>query len=348
MVALIAPLAFLSPALAQHAETFHVPVMDTSAGKDLNIWLSSKAMEEIGQTELFYRKLGEKSWRSLGFGLKAEDTYLAVVPGKEITTPGLEYYIVSKKSGQTTERFASASMPHIVSVIGDSRESDMERELERYGGKRSKATARYRYDNFGSQKGIEDTMWSGQVDFTYRMLTQLRSLRFGMARMRADGIIYGLPAEDLQESGDAVSMTAQQTGYDYGFAELELALHDYFGVMAQVQLGANLTRFTAGAEGTVRIGLDPGTHVDITAGFAGDIGAYGGLYLTWDTVPRVLMTAGGDVTTFPNTEKPAIQLRYIAEVPVNDGLAVQIQTSYQARTAVYGGMGGGLGMSYSF
>ena len=60
------------------------------------------------------------------------------------------------------------------------------------------------------------------------------------------------------------------------------------------------------------------------------------------------MTAGGAVTTFPNTEKPALQLRYTAEIPFNDGLALQLQTTYQARTSVYGGMGGGLGMSYSF
>ena len=333
--ALACALLLSAPALAGPAALVHVPVAEAPPETDLDIRAVGDFLE-MGQVELVYRRVGEASWRTLGFEQRESGGWQARIPAREVLIPGIEYYIRSAADGAEQARFASAAAPQRIAVAGPSAVALMERELARYDGQRSRARAGFSYVNFGDQGELPDNLWRVDADFTYRILGTLRSLRFGVSRMRATAIVPG-----EQPVGEDV-------GYDYGFAELEVAFHDLVGVKGQIQLGANSQRFTAGGEGRLRLGLDPGTHVELFAGGAGEVGGYGGMGLFWDTVPYVPMNAGVVVSTFPNAEAQSVQLFYELSVPLGEFVDVQARGTYQARTALYGGIGGGLGFSWSF
>jgi hypothetical protein len=345
MVALSLALALLlgGPALA--APIYHEPPRSTEAGELLDLTITAGDPLEVGALELVYRRVGERQWRTLGFERVQGDEFRARVPADEVLGGGLEYFIRARSGDTLTDRFASEAAPQRVTVYGESEVEDFERELSRYDGQRSRASASFSYINFGAQQDVPDSLMQYGADFTYRVLGELRSLRFGVSRMRAEALG---PPEETDETDEDPPPTAVSTGYDHGFAELEVGIGDYVGLKGQVQLGANLERFTAGGEGRLRIGLDPGTHVEIYGGGAGGVGGYGGLELAWDTVPRVPMVAGAEVSTFPNQGDPAVLWHFGAEFPAGEHLDLQLTARYQARTALYGGLGGSLGFSWSF
>jgi len=332
-----------APALAQdevHAlvhALVHVPVVEAPPEVALDI-LATGDFLEMGQVELLYRRLGDEGWRSLAFERREIGGWQARIPAREVLIPGIEYYIHSTDGagGAEDARFASASSPQRITIAGPSSIALMERELARYDGQRSRARAGFSYVNYGDQGALPDNLWQVDADFTYRILGTLRSLRFGVSRMRATAIDPG------------ETPTSEEAGYDHGFAELEVAFHDLVGAKGQIQLGANGQRFTSGGEGRVRLGLDPGTHVELFAGGAAGVGGYGGMGLFWDTVPYVPMNAGVVVSTFPNAEDQSVQLFYELSVPLGQFVDIQGRGTYQARTALYGGIGGGLGFSWSF
>ena len=320
----------------QAPRVHHIPVVEVAAGKALDIVVSSQDLVALGQLELHYRRAGAKAWRSLGFGQRADHAWVASIPAAEVMAGRLEYKILSKKEGEdSVERFASDSAPQRVQVSGESVETLYARELARFGGKTSRASMMTRFDNFGESGGEPDYLWGVTSDFTYRVLGKLRALRFGVTRMRAETVSNG---------------AAESTGYDSGFAELDFAVNDYVGIKTELQLGANLTRFTSGYRGTVRLGLEPGTHVELYGGYVGDIGFEAGMGLFWDTVPHVPMSTAVEVTSWPIDlgKYTALRLVYAAEFPINPALDVSLRTTYQARTALRGGLGGGVGFAYSF
>lgn len=325
---LLAPMAS-----AEEPVLFHVPLITQSAGEPMVVRISGEGLAQLGQLELYYRRIGRSEWRSLGFELRQDGEFVAVVPGAEVLPPGLEYHIAIRRGETVRSRFASAAAPHSVVVVGDSSESRMERELARVDGQRSRARVMGGLDNFGARGSLPDYMWAVEADFTYRVLTTLRTLRFGIQRMRAEGIAGGEGVE---------------AGYDHGFAEIELEAHELFAVRGQVQLGANQTQFTAGGVGTLRFGMDPGTHVDAYFGGAAGVGLFSGVNLHWATVPGVPMYGGVEITDWPTESLWAVRLRYGLEVPLGENLDVLGRVTYQARTAVYGGIGGGLGVAWSF
>jgi hypothetical protein len=337
-----------------------VPLVSAQAGTPIDVIVTSNDLVAYGQVELFYRRTGARDWRSLGFGQQENGDWVATIPRDEVLSGALEYRIVStEEGGIPVARFATDTEPQRITVTGDSRASTYERELARYDGQTSRASVEYRMDNFGENEGMPDNMWGVTTDFTFRVLGTLHALRFGVSRMRAETVVeQTTDEEELErtppmgwtptEPGEDVVLVAESTGYDSGFAELQFALHDYFGLKAQVQLGANLTRFTAGYRAEVRLGLEPGTHVKLYGGGAGDIGFVAGMGLHWDTVPKIPMSTAVEVTNWPSGEQVALRLITEAELPVGDRFDLNIKGTYQGRTALLGGFGGGLGCSYSF
>ena len=70
--------------------------------------------------------------------------------------------------------------------------------------------------------------------------------------------------------------------------------------------------------------------------------------LHWDTVPRVPMSTSVEVTNWPSGDQVALRLISDVEFPIGKAIDVSVRGSYQARTALLGCFGGGLGLAYSF
>jgi hypothetical protein len=341
---------WLGVASAADVGVFHLPLVEASAGNPVHVAISSTDLVALGQVELFYRQAGDENWHSLGFGQRQDGDWAATIPSNRVLSGALEYRIVSSvDGGAQVERFASASDPQRIDVKGNSTESKYMRELARYGGHTSRARVHYRRDDFGTNDTMEDNMWGVTTDLTFRVLGNLRALRFGVSRMRAETVSNGNSIESIDGSGTLGEPTsAISTGYDSGFAELQFGVSDTFGLSTQVQLGANLESFTAGYRVAARLGMEPGTHVELYGESVGGIGFVAGMGLHWDTVPHLPMSTAIEVTNWPNADQVALRLLTEAQIPVTKAIDLTVQGTYQARTQVLGGFGGGVGCAFSF
>lgn len=330
----------LGVAWAEGPVLVHLPVFEAPAEQELLLEIAVNDLAVAGQAELLYRRVGAASWRSLGLARSPDGMYEVRIPAAEVLPPGIEYMI--KAPGGA---YASEAEPQRVQVLGDSRATRREQDLARYNGQPSRFSIQGWYTDFGNQEDssgdpLLDRWYGGDVDFTYRILGGVRSIRFGVSRLWAQSIFPTNSGEDL---------TNRATGLVDGYAELEFRLTSSLGLKTMVQLGANAESFTAGGRGTVRLGHDPGSHVELYGGGVGGMGVYGGMKLAWDTVPRVPMSAGIEVTNWPtNRNQWAVRLLYDMEVPMGSHAALLLGLNYQARASDYGMVGGRGGLAWSF
>ncbi len=315
----------------------HVPPSRAAAGRDLVVAIDVDDIARLGQVELHFRVLGTQEWKTVGFDRRVDD-YAARVPGARVHAPGVEYFITSRAdTGRVRRHFASAEAPWAVYVEEKTDESRRLERLARYGGQRSRFHFHGEGESFGpNQLGTDDYQAGFGASYTYRVLSVLHALRFGFQRMRGSSWTEDAPRE------------AVGAGFDQGYAELHLAATDKVAVRGQVTIGANRERFSGGGEVGLRLGMETSTHVWLWYGGVGGVGQGSGLSLHWDTVPKVPMFAGVDVTTWPAEGPWAVRMQYGAELPLNDQFALTGRVSYQARAAEGGGPGGSAGVAWSF
>ena len=318
----------------------HIPVTEAAAGKDLQLTVGSSDFGEMAQVELFYRPMGEGSWSSLGFARSDSGDWVVTVPGRELSAPGLEYYIASTEGLSKGDRFASAASPHPVQIGEETLKTVARRELDRFEGQRSRVAVSYEYAGFGDQDlaPAPDRWHSVDADFSYRLLRGVRQVRLGGSWTRGDTWVV--------RNGQQVPRPG--VGVDYGFAEIEIAPLEWFGVTGQLQLGAGPWGFVVGGEGGLRLGFDPGTHVRLEGGYLNSVGGRGQLTLAWATVPKVPMRAAIEVTTWPNNSAPAVRGWYGLQLPLGGHADLDLRGGYEARSAALGGPVLGAGLSWSY
>lgn len=95
------------------------PVTSLPQGQSLNVKFSlvdNRAKEYLSGT-LYYRTLGEKSWKSLPFKHRVRAVFAVEIPAKEISPRGIEYYISATDTHNTALFPASApAMAHTVII----------------------------------------------------------------------------------------------------------------------------------------------------------------------------------------------------------------------------------------
>ncbi len=324
----------------------HVPVTSAEAGAPLTVEVRSRHPEAMLHLRVLYRVIGRQAYEELELSRLPNGAFVADIPGSDVRSPGIEYYLAADAGPLRGLRFASPDAPHRVRVGEPSLDQRRDDLLAAYDGRRSRFSAAGTYVSYGpvgterppeaGRRAVEQ-YYTIEADFTYRFLSTLHSLRFGAVRLRGDSITGGEPLE-----------TPVPVGYDFGFTEVWLNMGDAWGLAFELQLGANQERFTFGAGGSLRIGGDPGTHFVIWGGGTVLVGAKAGVRLHWDTVPRVPMAASIEMTTWPDDRRGGLRLMYEAEVPLGDGISLVPEIAYQARSARFGRVGGGLRVAYAF
>ncbi len=324
----------------------HVPPFDAEAGQPLELVVRTTDLPAASRLELWVRPLGASGWTTLGFTRRGGD-YVATVPAEMVTAPGVEYALLDRGTAPPTPQFASVDDPHEVRVEGDSAAAVMARRLAAHYGQRSRFEGWGDAQSFGRAPGRGPDACGGfGVAYTYRALGPLYLLRFGFSRMRGE-----TPGWDRADG-------TRPAGLDRGFGKAEFAASDTVGLRVGAEIGADLQQFRAGGEAALRLGRDTGTHLWAWASGTGAVGGSFGASLTWDTLRwdrvtgtpgrPVPMTAAVDVTNWPANGRYAVRLRTGVDLPVGEHLGLQLQASYQARTALAGGPGGLLGASWSF
>lgn len=329
------------------ARVLHLPPSEVTAGQPLELTLALDDISAVDQLVLQWRPLGTTDWREVGF-TRTDRRYVARIPAREVHRPGLEYTIVTRDAvGTSTPRFASPSRPQPVPVSGESSASRERRRLADYDGKRSAFSVTGGGASYGQLPGAAaDWQWDVGASFLFRPLLALHAMEFRFDRMRGQS-----PRQRINPTDGSLVATpqAQEAGYNRGAANAHFALGEVVGLLVGAELGVDLVGFTAGASTGLRFGRPTGTHVWATYSGVGGIGQTATLAMHWDTVPRLPMYAGLDITTWPTGgETWATRIRTGLQVPLGDTLGLDLEGSYQARSALAGGPGGRGGLTWSF
>lgn len=359
-VVLLAVSAAARAALAQGADApprlRHVPPSEADSGEPLRIQVLADQAWKLQALDLHWRRPGG-SWTVVPFGKAADGTWAAVVEASEVVPPRLEYYITSQEpGGSTVERFASAGAPHPVLVIPSDEDLLRQDRLVRFRGHRSRARLSGEWASFGPHGHLDggpsygDRYYRLEADYLYRILGFVSYVRFGVVRLRGT-----VPPPEAFTAGVSTS-PGRDTGMDYGYAEISLALAEVLGLQGQLLLGADDLGFASGAGASVRIGEAARSHLEVGGQVIQRIGFDAFVRFAWDTVPRWPMSLSLHVTDQPAaTLKPGVPptvpdsqrtdrgapagVRAVWEVgyQVTRQITAVVRAGYQARASTAGG-----------
>ncbi len=333
-------------------QVLHAPRHAVTAGEPVEVRARIVKDWQLGPVRLRYRDAAGV-WRDEPF-TRSGDLFVARIPGEHVRTGTLAYAIESTApDGTLRHHFASVDAPHVI-AIGSSAGLDREAvRLQRYDGKRNRVLARGELFAYGSRyvsaaasdlrtDRYSDQYWRGEVEFTRRVLgDHLHDFRFGIGVMRAE----------WPTVGDAPQYADDSPGINYGFGEMNFELDDWWQVGGRLLLGASAEGFVGGYGAVTRIGNAAGTHFSAQVDVIGDIGTRTDLRLHWDTVPRVPMALGIELTDWPSSERAAdaANLSYDVGYRFDGGLTVMARVGNAKRaSSLDGGWQGGLSAAYAF
>jgi outer membrane receptor protein involved in Fe transport len=114
-------LAFPLSAQAQRLTFLHTPPPTAQAGKELEIVGNIFGGGDLAKARCRFRQRGG-AWKQTELALEYGDFYRAVIPGRDVLNPAVEYYCIGFDFfGAQSELYASASAPRRVRVSGDYR-----------------------------------------------------------------------------------------------------------------------------------------------------------------------------------------------------------------------------------
>lgn len=110
-----------SPDIQRTAETIELHNQSWAEGTEFDIKAEiTDAVEPFVQSAtLFYRTSGESNYKSLTMTVLSGNIYHAIIPGSDVVTPGLEYYITAT-DGQSTSSDPSVdptSNPYVLGIL---------------------------------------------------------------------------------------------------------------------------------------------------------------------------------------------------------------------------------------
>ncbi len=265
--------------------------------------------------------------------MRAEPTghFRANLPPEAVTEPAIEYFVeAASEDGSTLAAEGSATLPQRIAV----KLSPSARRTEREN--RSRVRIHDEYVDFNRFKG-NDVYNLFEVDFLYRVLTTVHSVRVGFGSYQG----RGTPRELLDSTTNA-----QRVGFTYGFSELELRMATSLAALAKVSAGVNRQGLTTGLDLGVRIGSETGTSLTLRGATLKNIGNRGSLALAWDAVEGWPMSAEVVVTNEPIGEDLGVRLLYTVGRSVTPWLDVAGRVGYNLRDINHSGVTLGLGTTF--
>ncbi|WP_224243253.1 hypothetical protein [Hyalangium gracile] len=265
--------------------------------------------------------------------MRAEPTghFRAQLPQDSVAEPAIEYFVeATLEDGATQPVAGSATQPQRVAIKLPPSARLIERE------NRSRVRIHDEYVDFNRFKG-NDVYNLFEVDFLYRVLTTVHSVRVGFGSYQG----RGTPKELLD-----TDTAPKRVGFTYGFSELELRLLPSLAGLARVSAGVNREGLTTGLELGMRIGSETGTSLTVRGATIRNIGKRANLALAWDAVRGWPMSAEVVVTNEPIGEDLGVRLLYTVGRSVTPWLDVSGRVGYQLRDINHSGLTLGLGTTF--
>jgi hypothetical protein len=345
----------------------HHPVASLTSDRRVRIDTRIDGDWKLEQAWVGVRPMNSSAdYRTIALERTGDEEFAAIVPAELVEPPGLEYYIASRaKDGRERTHFTSQDKPHRLLVEPTDAEHDLNRRLARYDGNRSQFQLRGEYISYGPRQvrsynlggdvsgddlvsdAGSDTYWVTELEYTYRVLSWLHDIRFGLGRLRGSQPTVTIEGEARPLAFDE---NATDPGYDYGFGEANLAFHENFSLGLRLVLGASDDGFAAGGGALFRIGPMSGTHLELGGELQAEIGNRGWMSFAWDTVPKVPMALTIELSERPNDSGPTgTRLLYDVGLETSESLTLDARVGYASRSGgIEGGFVAGLGATYEF
>ncbi|HZF50968.1 MAG TPA: hypothetical protein VE093_20050 [Polyangiaceae bacterium] len=290
--------------------------------------------------------------------------YIAVIPGEDVKAPEVGYTIeIERVDGTREAMFATRADMHLVQVIEDRMDARERLLFERLGKRRSVATVRGEFVQFGTTRGrsslcpqglpdcpdeqrltpeVDENFWRVELKYTYRPLRTVAefSLRGGV--VRGQSLV-----------GNTLDPEQYKVGLNYGAPSVRFRLGDAWHLEGEFLTSITEDGFAVGLGSSVIIGDPYGSN--ITLGFEA-IGLGGDSYFGSRFFSRMDIAASDrftispiiEVTDMPHAENFGVRLLGEAAFDIGMGFSLAARGGYQARESASGGVGIGGHVSLAF
>ncbi len=206
-------------------------------------------------------------------------------------------------------------------------------------GGRSRARTIVEFVDFKAGEGVDDFV---RIESSFRYSIDRPVIKGFSAGV---GIFQG----EGGSLGEVERGETRRRNVNFGFAELELGLHEYFGVSGRVSVGNHFQTQDGTAEGIfgfraeARIGEAEGTRLTLGAALTEDLGNEAWTALTLDVIEGWPITAGVTVTNLPVGGELGVSAELGVGYALTDWLALSLLTGWNARTINHYGFTAGAG-----
>lgn len=337
-------------------------------GQPLQFAFLVRAPALIDRAWLFVRPHGEPGFRRLDLQRDGDAYLRATVDAPMVKTPRLEWYVEAASPGAAAEVgpvLGSQENPLSVTIDDVVEEAPI-------GVGRSHIDAHVDYVDFdgGLNKGF-DQYYQAEVDFMYRFLDPVYSVRLGFGTLSGTGGPKDvIDADTTEQCLDSTgTYRCRKVTFSYVYTEFEYRLSENVALLLRPQAGLLTTDSMPGGEnnrcstdeiegcgfhtrfggrGRIRFGRESGTNLVVGAGFTKGVGSLFEAAYNWLPRPNLAVLLIGQVTDMPVPENFGVRL--IADVGWR-GLSwfyPSVRLSYQARDIDHAGFSGGLAMNFDW
>jgi hypothetical protein len=341
----------LPPTTARTTEVMvqvgHSPPKRAESGAQIPVVFVLEQPDRVASAYLHYRPRGNRTYKSMLL-VREHDIYLrGTLPAEAVRAPGIDYFVeVSTSTGGSGLAAGTPVDPIAVDVAQPS-------ILDKFGSAPGRSSVKMAADylDFASldQRSGDrtDRMITANVDFTYRFDSWVESVGVGY------GVYSGRGGYDDRtwDTGNPIP----RSGFHYGYADIEVG-GDTEGVhlSAGGQLIAGVGKvqpdgsggFGLGAEGRFRIGERDGTNLALIARTISQVGFLSDIRFGARPVERLLLGISVGATNQPNRGDIGVKLGTELEILASRNISVLLRGSWQGRSTLHGGFGGGGGLGF--
>jgi len=310
-----------------------------AVGQPVAISVTVFEEELVEVARILVRRPLDAGFQTLELERWGDFTWATLLAGPWAEPGSLEYFVeLVRTNGDMQLAAGSAHRPRTLSVVEPASDAVDQRQ-------RSRARAIFEFVDFRLGSTVDHYL-RFESDYRYDLdLSVLGGFSVGFGVFEGSG-----NALSRIEAGDA----PVDRNHNYGFAEIDFAFGELFGLAwrtslgtSQLQEGESLASIV-GQVLRVRVGQELGTRLEIGGSLIRDIGNEAWTEFFLDAIPRFPMSASVVVTNLPVGEDLGVSLNYSLGWQATDWFAVSARVGANARTINHYGFTGGLGTALTW
>ncbi len=305
-----------------------------------------RSPQNVAQARLLVREFGKPTYETIDMQPNGDTQWSVNLPAELVQEPGvLEYSVEAVRKDGQLERAENAGTVEVYTPPQD--------PAPRPNRSRARVTGEFVNFNLGSGT---DEYWRAEADYRYDLgLGWLEGFRVGAGIFNGTGAsVSEIAANEDSRSEIAANEDSRFLSLGYGFAEVDSAIGDFWGLGFAMMLGnrqgddIDTFESSVGVRGFLRIGKFDGTRLTTGLAFIGGLGSEAWMTLDLLEIPKVPMEAEVVVTNLPVGEDLGVSLKYGAGYEFYDGFSVLGHVGWNARTINHHGPGAGLSLNINW